>query len=65
MVSEVEDWTSDTGRTQHVAVLCEEGCVGAEVDATPNYIQRAKLGPVILPGRCVVENLPIVTMVGK
>jgi hypothetical protein len=35
--------------TQYVTVLGEECCICAEVDTTPDHIERTKLGPIVLP----------------
>lgn len=49
--------------TQHVAILGEEGAFCAEVNTTPDHIERTKLGPVVLPRCCVVKDLSIVAVI--
>lgn len=51
--------------TQHVTVLGEERGIRAEVDTTPDHIERTKLGTVVLPRCRVVEDLSIVAVIRK
>jgi hypothetical protein len=35
-------------RTEHMTVLGEEGCVGAEVDTAADHVKSAEFGAIIL-----------------